>query len=199
MTAPEPGLALDPSGPAVPDRLATLLGRNAAYTLVGIAEALFPSDEDGPGALTSGALHYVASRLADDVALAAVYRAQLDLLAARTPAPGAPWSSWESMVADLMSEASAADVPLGLSGAPSAESLAEHAGDGRGFVLLVWQHVREGLFCDPRHGGNHDAVMWRWLGYPGVQLNGYTDAEVRGTERLHRPVRVAADWLRARG
>ncbi|MEU5160936.1 gluconate 2-dehydrogenase subunit 3 family protein [Streptomyces sp. NPDC020875] len=32
---------------------------------------------------------------------------------------------------------------------------------------LLRAHCVEGCFGDPRWGGNHDAVIWRWFGYPG--------------------------------
>jgi gluconate 2-dehydrogenase gamma chain len=40
--------------------------------------------------------------------------------------------------------------------------------DATAFFEMVRQNVVEGLLGDPRYGGNHDMVGWRWLGYPGV-------------------------------
>lgn len=34
------------------------------------------------------------------------------------------------------------------------------------FFTLVRENVLEGVFGDPRHGGNRDGAGWRWLGYP---------------------------------
>jgi gluconate 2-dehydrogenase gamma chain len=35
------------------------------------------------------------------------------------------------------------------------------------FFALIRQNVIEGLFADPRYGGNRDMAGWRWLGFPG--------------------------------
>ena len=52
------------------------------------------------------------------------------------------------------------------------------AGD---FTRLVYEHVCEGLYGAPEHGGNSGRAGWRYLHYEGdVQPRGYTDAEVSG-------------------
>lgn len=38
---------------------------------------------------------------------------------------------------------------------------------GPDFLALVREHLVEGLFTDPRHGGNRQGAGWRWLGYAG--------------------------------
>src|SRR5258708_32298412 len=43
---------------------------------------------------------------------------------------------------------------------------------------IVWRHVREGLFCDPVHGGNRNFAGWRAIGFPGAQF-GYRAEEQR--------------------
>jgi gluconate 2-dehydrogenase gamma chain len=35
------------------------------------------------------------------------------------------------------------------------------------FFELLLGNVTEGLYADPRHGGNRDAGTWKWLGFPG--------------------------------
>jgi gluconate 2-dehydrogenase gamma chain len=40
--------------------------------------------------------------------------------------------------------------------------------DGKAFFAMVRDNVAEGLFSDPRYGGNREMIGWRWLGYPGV-------------------------------
>jgi hypothetical protein len=62
------------------------------------------------------------------------------------------------------------------------------------FMAVLWQHVREGLFADPRHGGNRDAMIWRWMGYNGPQLNGYTDSEILEDAVPRRPLKIFVDW-----
>ena len=100
----------------------------------------------------------------------------------------------EIVIDDLMAEAGTAQVPLGLSGAPSGAAL-ESAGSEAAFILLMWQHIREGLYSDPRHGGNIGASVWKWLGYNGPQLHGYTESELMENRIPHRPLRTADDWL----
>lgn len=36
------------------------------------------------------------------------------------------------------------------------------------FFRMVRANVAEGLFSDPKYGGNRELIGWRWLGYPGV-------------------------------
>jgi gluconate 2-dehydrogenase alpha chain len=42
--------------------------------------------------------------------------------------------------------------------------------DQRDLFGLVVAHTQEGLFADPAHGGNKDAVGWKFLKHPGVWL-----------------------------
>lgn len=195
MTA-DPALYIDTE-----KRLRSILTDDSVDLLIGLADALFPSSDEEPGALTAGALTYIANKLGGgNRDLVGIYDAHLSAIAQRvTQQHAAPISNvtaegWTALVEELMREAAVADIPLGLSGAPSVEALQQQADDGNGFILLLWQHVREGLFCDPRHGGNDGGVMWQWLGYPGVQLHGYTDYEIGQNERLSRPLRTADDW-----
>ena len=37
-------------------------------------------------------------------------------------------------------------------------------------------------------------MIWKWLGYNGPQLNGYTDSEILENETPRRPLRFAKDW-----
>jgi gluconate 2-dehydrogenase gamma chain len=45
--------------------------------------------------------------------------------------------------------------------------------EAAGFFELVWQHLREGLFADPIHGGNRDLAGWKLIGFPGAYANYY--------------------------
>ena len=44
------------------------------------------------------------------------------------------------------------------------------AAEQRDLFGLVVSHLQEGLFADPAHGGNKDAVGWKFLKHPGVWL-----------------------------
>ncbi len=47
-----------------------------------------------------------------------------------------------------------------------------------GFFELLRRHVLEGMFGDPRWGGNADLVGWKLLGYPGPRFE-WTEEEQR--------------------
>lgn len=42
---------------------------------------------------------------------------------------------------------------------------------GKTFFALVLANAREGFFCDPRHGGNHDLAGWKLIGFPGARAD----------------------------
>lgn len=169
-----------------------------------VGDILFPIHEDGISLPESGALEYIrrilSGRCADDRNL---YEHGVRWLHQQAQAMGAAsfgdlcQSSQEQVVDDLMTRARSIKVPLGLSGSPTASALASIPGEV-GFILMFWQHLREGLFCDPRHGGNTDARVWQWLGYNGPQMHGYTDSEVLSNAPLKRPIRTADMWMRDR-
>jgi gluconate 2-dehydrogenase gamma chain len=39
--------------------------------------------------------------------------------------------------------------------------------DALGFFAALALHTRQGMFCDPVYGGNHDRVGWQLIGFPG--------------------------------
>jgi hypothetical protein len=47
--------------------------------------------------------------------------------------------------------------------------------EGEPFFELVRKHVLEGMFGDPRWGGNADRAGWELLGYPGPRREWGTD------------------------
>lgn len=70
--------------------------------------------------------------------------------------------------------------------------------DGRAFFAMVRDNVTEGLFSDPRYGGNRGMVGWRWLGYPGVAAahgNDYAELVERYDEPYSPPPR-SLGWRR---
>lgn len=169
--------------------------------LEALADCLFPPEDEGPGGVSSGAVEYIKRALnAEYSHLQAVYHRGLQHIQRRsTERFGAQFTELgmreqEIVIDDLMAEAGTAQVPLGLSGAPSGAAL-ESAGSEAAFILLMWQHIREGLYSDPRHGGNIGASVWKWLGYNGPQLHGYTESELMENRIPHRPLRTADDWL----
>ena len=39
--------------------------------------------------------------------------------------------------------------------------------EAQAFAMALALHTREGMFCDPVYGGNHDRVGWELIGFPG--------------------------------
>ena len=58
---------------------------------------------------------------------------------------------------------------------------------------VVREHVVQGVFSDPSHGGNRNAVGWRMVGYPGARW-GYSAREMaRDFNATTIPIRTLAD------
>jgi gluconate 2-dehydrogenase alpha chain len=55
---------------------------------------------------------------------------------------------------------------------------------------LVYRHLREGLFGDPRHGGNRQMRGWHAVGFPGVE-QGFSAAQ----QQIDHPHQPAAHGL----
>ncbi|MDQ4127308.1 MAG: gluconate 2-dehydrogenase subunit 3 family protein [Actinomycetota bacterium] len=137
------------------------LNPHEGRTAAALFERFFPADENGPGADCIGVLVYV------DRALSGAYReaaesyrlglAALDRVArARHGALFADCPTEEQDA--LISALESGDLPE--LRVPSQQE----------FFLMLRNHVREGLFSDPAHGGNRDKMGWRFLGHPGVWL-----------------------------
>lgn len=61
------------------------------------------------------------------------------------------------------------------------------------FFEVVREHTLEGTFCDPRYGGNHNAVGWRMIGFPGAHWS-YSQQQMRlGLDSRTIPVQTLAD------
>jgi hypothetical protein len=148
-----------------------------------LLERLFPADELGPGALEIGVREYLQNALSGPYAsLVPSYRAGLSALD-RTAR-----NRWKAGFAALTPERQDAVVEdLEQNRIPGAE----------GFFEVVWQHLREGLFCDPIHGGNQGMLGWRLIGFPGAQY-GYSAEEQRLDVVIRREPRSVAQLQTAR-
>ena len=54
------------------------------------------------------------------------------------------------------------------------------------FFSLLHKNTIEGFFSDPMHGGNHNKIGWRLIGFPGVAGSAYPD----WLGRYNEPYRV---------
>jgi gluconate 2-dehydrogenase gamma chain len=61
------------------------------------------------------------------------------------------------------------------------------------FFEVVREHTFEGTFCDPKYGGNKDALGWRMIGFPGAYW-GYRPEDMQlGVDSRTLPIATLAD------
>jgi hypothetical protein len=166
-----------------PASVARALNSDELALLGALLERLFPTDELGPGALEIGVLEYIQSALSGPYArLLPAYRVGLRAL------DDVALERWKVGFAGLASERQDAIIEdLDENRIPRAD----------GFFDLVWQHLREGLFCDPIHGGNQRMLGWRLIGFPGAQF-GYSAEEQRLDVVIRREPRSVAELQASR-
>ena len=167
------------------DPTTTLNGAETG-TLAALVEGLFPRDELGPGAVDIGVVDYLRQAFLGPYRdLIPIYRqalAGLNAVAAREYGQGF------SELASAPRDAIIRRLERG-----EIEELLHT--DAAHFFRIVWQHLREGLFGDPIHGGNRDMLGWRLIGFPGAQY-GYSEADQQLDAPINREPRSVAD-LRA--
>ena len=153
-----------------------------AETIEAVTARIFPSDELGPGAREAGVTVYLDRALAGPYAhLADTYRQGIARLNAASQVLGrAPFAALEAIEQDAI-----------LYGIEQGEL--RTFGLEPAFMELLIQHTREGMFCDPAHGGNRDLVGWKLMGYPGIHRV-WTEAEEQiGVVLPWRPLTTLAD------
>ncbi len=139
----------------------TTLNSHEARTAAAVFERLFPADEHGPGAIEIGALTYV------DRALVGAYRDKVETyrlgLAALDRAARRRYGS-------LFSDCNLEQQDALLTGLEQ-DALPDFSiPPQRDFLDMLRDHLQEGLFADPTHGGNRDKLGWKYLGHPGFWL-----------------------------
>ena len=178
------GDARDPAGPgpAREDEAAPLTARETA-ALSALVEGLFPRDDLGPGAADIGVVDYLARAFLgpyrDWVPAYRRVLAALDAAAERDH--GRRFASLAPEPRDAI---------IGRLERARLDGL-RHPDDERFFTALC-QHLREGLFGDPIHGGNRGMLGWRLIGFPGAQF-GYTEAEQELDAPIGREPRSVSD------
>jgi gluconate 2-dehydrogenase gamma chain len=127
-----------------------------------IAGRILPAT-DTPGAIEAGAAHYIDRALGGDYAkYLDIYKRALDELDRHCDHSfGMPFAALDATLQDKVLE--------GL----EAQNIAGITQSDRFFDLIL-DHVMEGMFCEPRYGGNRDLIGWKLVGFPG-QRYGYPD------------------------
>ncbi len=137
----------------VEDYTPVALSDSEWQTLTAAVDRLFPKTETTPGGSETGAHIYI------DRKLSTVY--------------GSDLPSYQEGLAGIEN---AVDGGFTAADAEAQDSALRdiEAGKGsdvpEGFFALLLEHTRQGMFCDPIHGGNREFMGWDMIGYPGIKL-----------------------------
>lgn len=145
-----PVAALVPVSEYVPSSL-----RADEYAILQAAvDRIIPEDELGPGASEIGVQVYIDRALGTTkTGSLASYQTGLKALEVAAGAGGFAALTPDKQDALLTTA--------------EADKLSDDSG---GFFAMLLQDTREGMFCDPFHGGNANFAGWDLLGYPGIKL-----------------------------
>ncbi|HLY66350.1 MAG TPA: gluconate 2-dehydrogenase subunit 3 family protein [Chloroflexota bacterium] len=150
-----------------------VLTPDEAQLVAAIAERIFPAT-DTPGAVEAGAITYIDWALAGDYqALLPLYREGLQEIERLAQA------RFGRQFARL-SEAEQDAVLIELEGDGQGQG---RRGSDEGFFQVIRRHVLEGIFGEPRYGGNRDLIGWNLVGFGGQQF-GYEDPYINRTVDL---------------
>lgn len=148
------------------------LSHTHASTLSAIFDRLFPADDHSAAATQLGAVSYVdralAGAYANHMQTYALGLHSIDLSARARH--GGPFAELTAEQQDALLSALERD-ELEHFDTPEQST----------FFALLCQHVREGVFADPVHGGNRDKQGWRFLGHPGVWLSNTAEENLATT------------------
>lgn len=134
---------------------------------------IIPTDDLGPGADEAGVHIFIDQALSGpDAATLPLYQkgvAALDQLAGGNGFAAASAEEQDSALSALEksgSEGTPEATPVG--GANPGEANAVVIPEG--FLSMLIEHTRQGMFGDPIYGGNASFVGWDLIGYPGMKL-----------------------------
>jgi gluconate 2-dehydrogenase gamma chain len=171
-----------------------------ARTVQAAAERIFPSDENGPGAIETGVVIYIDRQLAGPYG-----RDKFRY----TKAP------WIESIPEHGYQGKENPQETYRAGIPSlGDDFASIGGDQQDlrlekvedshFFQLLRTHTIEGMFCDPLHGGNISMAGWKLIGFPGPRMSyryeidkyygkPFTAAPKSLEQILRRPVKAVED------
>ena len=157
------GLLPSDTAPLLAGPLTNLTARETEI-LSAMVDRLIPTDELGPGALDAGVLQYIDRALSEAESNAAdAYRsglAALDTYSRYTR--GRPFIDLSTIDQDSV----LIDVQLGAATGAGVGFV----GSSGSFFNMVKSHTWQGMFGDPKYGGNVDFAGWDLIDYPGVRL-----------------------------
>ena len=132
--------------------------------LSAMVDRLIPTDELGPGALDAGVLQYIDRALSEAESDAAdAYRSGLAALDAYSRyTRGGPFIDLSTIDQDSV----LIDVQLGAASGAGVGFV----GSSGSFFNMVKSHTWQGMFGDPKYGGNVGFAGWDLVDYPGVRL-----------------------------
>ncbi len=174
--------------PATPALAGPLTNLTASETeiLSAMVDRLIPSDELGPGALDAGVLQYIDRALSEaESDSAEAYRsglAALDTYSRYTR--GGPFIDLSTIDQDSV----LIDLQIGAATGAGVGFV----GSSGSFFNMVKSHTWQGMFGDPKYGGNVNFAGWDLIDYPGVRL-GVSAEDQRSLEADQlEPVRRSA-------
>ena len=166
-----PAATTEPAGSLAPSATAPLtagpltnLTASETEILSAMVDRLIPTDELGPGALDAGVLQYIDRALSEAESDAAdEYRSGLAALDAYSRyTRGGPFVDLSTVDQDSV----LIDVQLG---AATGAGVGFQGSSGS-FFNMVKSHTWQGMFGDPKYGGNVGFAGWDLVDYPGVRL-----------------------------
>ncbi len=154
--------------------------------LSAMVDRLIPTDEVGPGALAAGVLQYIDRALSEaESDSAEAYRAGLAALDTYSRyTRGGPFIDLSTVDQDSV----LIDLQIGAATGAGAGFV----GSSGSFFNMVKSHTWQGMFGDPKYGGNVDFVGWDLIDYPGVRLGVSPEDQQRLEADQLDPVRRSA-------
>ncbi|HYP12614.1 MAG TPA: gluconate 2-dehydrogenase subunit 3 family protein [Bryobacteraceae bacterium] len=159
-----------------------------ALIIAAAADRIFPTDESGPGAHEANVIIYIDRQLAGPYGRDR-FRYTQPPFEDGTPEQGfqgqaTPRDSYREGIAKLGPQFPS--LP-----AQTQDRMLQDIEQTR-FFRLLRQHVLEGMFSDPMHGGNADLIGWQLIGFPGPYMSWASEmGQHDGTPFRPKPMSLA--------
>lgn len=143
---------------AVEDYVPVVLTSAEWATLTAVVDRFFPKTDATPGGVETGANIFI------DRALSNVYVDEVPVYRTGLAAIEKAVSGGFAVASADAQDTALHDIEAG-----------QNADVPSGFFNTLLSHTRQGMFCDPIHGGNREFMGWDMIGYPGIKLEWTTD------------------------